>query len=77
MSKRNNRLLAFFFSNFSSFRNLKCYQIKLGLCGCYLNDDYKYLRHPISVYISTNLNNDYNTHCYLDKNQDKEMFSIK
>ena len=76
MSKKNNRFLAFSSQTLVVLQNLKWYQINLGLCGCSLDGDCEYLKNPISIYISSNLNNDYNAHCYIDKNQDKKCSQL-
>ena len=76
MSNKNGRFLAFSSQTLVVLQNLKWYQVNLGLCGCSLDGDCEYLNHPISIYISSNLNGDYNAHCYLDKNQDKKCTQL-
>ena len=69
MSRRiNNRNLIFSSQTLYILQRLKYYQINLSLCGCTLKGDFEYLPHPISIYISKNLNGDYNSHCYLNIN---------
>ena len=66
--KRNNRIPVFSSITLIILQRTRWYQINLSLCGCSLNGNCEYLRHPISIYINSNLNGDYNTHCYLNEN---------
>ena len=67
MSRRkNDRILLISSQTLYILQRLKYYQINLSLCGCTLKGDFEYLPHPISIYISKNLNGDYNSHCYLN-----------
>ncbi len=66
--KRNNRILVFTSITLIILQRTRWYQINLSLCGCSLNGNCEYLRHPIAIYINSNLNGDFNTHCYLNEN---------
>ena len=66
--KKNNRILIFTSQTLYILQRLKYYQINLSLCGCSLKGDFEFLSHPISIYISKNLNGDYNSHCFLNIN---------
>ena len=69
MSRRkNDRILLISSQTLYILQRLKYYQINLSLCGCSLKGDFEFLPHPISIYISKNLNGDYNSHCYLNIN---------
>ena len=69
--KRNNRMLFFSAQTLIILQRLNWYQINLSLCGCSLNGNCEYLKHPIGIYISKYSNNERNAHCFLNENLNK------
>ena len=65
---RNNRMLFFSAQTLIILQRLNWYQINLSLCGCSLNGNCEYLKHPIGIYISKYSNNERNAHCFLNGN---------
>ena len=69
MSKKSNERIPVFSSlTLSILQSTKFYQINLSLCGCSLDGNCEYFRHPISISFQQNLNEDLNHYCYLNKN---------
>ena len=63
-----DRSLNFSSKTLSILQRLNWYQINLSLCGLSLKGDFEYLRFAIEIYITKNINGDYNLHCYLKNN---------
>ena len=67
-SRKNGRTLLFSAQTLIILQRTRWYQINLSICGCSLNGNCEYLRHPIGIFIKKNLNNNYNAYCYLNEN---------